>query len=565
MSDSQQAVVITRPGVRDVAFDSRMSDSDVRRLKSIPPFCHMDAGSFPASNTLDDILKYETRILRYHSGGIILRQGDYGSSAFLILSGSVSTVFNIAEQSLGRVSGKRKSLATLWRQWWRRPRQPEVRDVEKYRNRQQAVGENEDGVVYLPDFPVVLEQHKHVTLKAGALFGEISALTRSQRAASIIAREDCEVLEIKWQGLRDLMRYSKALRNHIDQLYRERSLKSHLASLDLFCSLSQQHIEKVAEHTRFETHGRFDWHVAFKSAATKEQDVISSEPLVIREGEYADDLILIRSGFARVSKEYNNGHRTVAYLTRGDVFELETILYNCSSKRHVPYRYSLRALGYLDILRIPVSIVRELVLPEYVRRYGEVAAPVEVENTIESQQSPQAAELLNFLVEKRFINGNKSMLINLERCVGCDDCVVACANAHDNNPRFIRHGERLGKFMVANACMHCTDPVCMIGCPTGAIHRLASGEVVINDVTCIGCATCANSCPYQNIRMVNIRSREGTLVLDERFNPVVKATKCDLCFDQRVSPACEYACPHDALKRVDFRDLDSLLDWAGEK
>ena len=43
----------------------------------------------------------------------------------------------------------------------------------------------------------------------------------------------------------------------------------------------------------------------------------------------------------------------------------------------------------------------------------------------------------------------------------------------------------------------------MIGCPTGAIHReSATGVVMINDDTCIGCGTCAASCPYENIRMV---------------------------------------------------------------
>ena len=65
--------------------------------------------------------------------------------------------------------------------------------------------------------------------------------------------------------------------------------------------------------------------------------------------------------------------------------------------------------------------------------------------------------------------------------------------------------------MIANACMHCADPVCMIGCPTGAISRESlGGQVVINDPTCIGCATCANNCPYDNIRIVETRSSSGT-------------------------------------------------------
>jgi len=109
--------------------------------------------------------------------------------------------------------------------------------------------------------------------------------------------------------------------------------------------------------------------------------------------------------------------------------------------------------------------------------------------------------------------------------------------------------------MIANACMHCADPVCMIGCPTGAIHRDSMrGNVVINDLTCIGCATCANSCPYNNIRMVEIRATNGDFVLDQNTNlPILKATKCDLCTDQLGGPACERACPHDALKRVDMK------------
>ena len=103
----------------------------------------------------------------------------------------------------------------------------------------------------------------------------------------------------------------------------------------------------------------------------------------------------------------------------------------------------------------------------------------------------------------------------------------------------------------------------MIGCPTGAIHReRKSGQVVINDLTCIGCATCANSCPYDNIRMVSIRDRGGAFILTESTNvPLEKATKCDLCIDQLGGPACARACPHDALKRVDMHDTNALVDW----
>ena len=153
------------------------------------------------------------------------------------------------------------------------------------------------------------------------------------------------------------------------------------------------------------------------------------------------------------------------------------------------------------------------------------------------------------------------MMIDLERCVRCDDCVNACASAHDNNPRFNRHGATFGKYMIANACMHCVDPVCMIGCPTGAIHRSEEGVVSINDATCIGCSTCANSCPYNNIRMVAARDENNQPYVDERKVPILKATKCDLCSDMRGGPSCERACSHDALIRIDLKDISKLADW----
>ena len=43
--------------------------------------------------------------------------------------------------------------------------------------------------------------------------------------------------------------------------------------------------------------------------------------------------------------------------------------------------------------------------------------------------------------------------------------------------------------------------------------------------------------------------------------PIEKATKCDLCVDQLTGPACVNACPHNAMARVDMRDLESVATW----
>jgi Fe-S-cluster-containing hydrogenase component 2 len=62
--------------------------------------------------------------------------------------------------------------------------------------------------------------------------------------------------------------------------------------------------------------------------------------------------------------------------------------------------------------------------------------------------------------------------------------------------------------------------------------------------------------------MVQIRDKKGLFMIDQSTHmPVEKATKCDLCIDQFGGPACQRACPHDALTRIDVRDYDALLKW----
>jgi Fe-S-cluster-containing dehydrogenase component len=116
--------------------------------------------------------------------------------------------------------------------------------------------------------------------------------------------------------------------------------------------------------------------------------------------------------------------------------------------------------------------------------------------------------------------------------------------------------------MFAHACMHCEDPVCMIGCPTGAIHRdTQSGLVQIKESICIGCKTCAESCPYDNIRMVASRDHHGRARVDQSSGqPILKASKCDLCVDVSGEPSCQTACPHDALVRLDLSNLESFSE-----
>jgi Fe-S-cluster-containing dehydrogenase component len=276
----------------------------------------------------------------------------------------------------------------------------------------------------------------------------------------------------------------------------------------------------------------------------------------------------VRAGFARVSQKFGSGERTLNYLGAGGSFGLQEIYHNFKNPtKPVSMRYTLRAIGYSHVLIVPTYVMEQMVLPNLDAKYLPEPLKITAEN-IEplDEERPEGARIgrdyLEFLAANRFFNGTAAMVIDLDRCTRCDDCVRACAATHDNNPRFLRHGPSTGRIMIANACMHCADPVCMIGCPTGAIHRESfAGQVVINPVTCIGCTACANNCPYDAIRMVDIRDESGNFVLGEDLKPIAKATKCDLCVENYGGPACQRACPHGALERMNLNDLEPLARW----
>jgi len=564
---------IQRPQRWDSPF-GEMSKEQVEYVLSCEPFSKMDSSRFPKNLPLEEIIRNDSRVVKFDDNQIIVRSGDYGSSAFLILQGDVRVILppGLPDESIGRKKIKQKNIFKSIAQIWTNPRQPEVRNTKRL-DPSSPLRETDEGGetrIFLQDIPGVIKDKRSVILKAGDFFGEIAALARSQRVATIIAEDEVELLEIRWTALRDIRRSVDEFRHHLDRLYRERSLTSHLQATDLFAHLSEDVLNEIAELTLFESHGEFEWYTQYKQAVQNgTKDYIELEPIIVSEGDYPDGLLLIRSGFARIVKCFNNGYKTVSYIGRGEIFGLEEIIESHQGQDTVPYKTSLRALGYTHFLRVPTSVIEKYVLPNLPEQVhgnytltskkkesGPALTPAKSKDTI----SPG---LLEFFVEDRYINGTATMLVNLDRCVRCDECVIACARGHDNNPRFNRHGPKYDHYMVANACMHCSDPVCMIGCPTGAIHRSSSSSsVIINDDTCIGCATCANSCPYHNIRMVPIRNDAGEYLLDQNTNiPISKATKCDLCANQPGGPACQRACAHDALTRVDMRDLSKLTEW----
>lgn len=162
---------------------------------------------------------------------------------------------------------------------------------------------------------------------------------------------------------------------------------------------------------------------------------------------------------------------------------------------------------------------------------------------------------------------HNAIVVDLDRCIGCFGCEVACKQEND-----IQVGEYWNKVIIEGPfgtfpdieqywlptmCQQCEDAPCVNVCPTGASYRDENNVVLINKELCIGCKYCIMACPY-GVRSWNTEE----LVVE----------KCTLC-QHRTSvgelPACVAACCAHARYYGDLDDSDSdpsvALAEAGEE
>jgi len=604
-TQTSDLVAIDRPTRWDHPLDPEMLTRDLQWMLDQPPFSQMNPDVFPSHSSLEGVLRHDCRILRYEPGDIVIREGDYGGSGYLVLRGSVRAFLEPLWQPRGKPSDPNHP--STWTEWLKQRFKPssiapatlpESNRREGSRKGSQTAAadkkrpiplqqvETVDGKrrIFLQDINAIIDGFQSEPLGVGEIFGEMAAITRSQHRYTVVANTPTIVLEIRWQGLR-ILRRDKTFRDHLDARFRETSLQTHLRETPLLRFLDDASMADVIAQTSIQSVGEREWFSEYRDTHRLDvQTQIAREPLIATEGHPVKDLILIRAGFARLSFEQGRGHQTIAYLGRGHIFGLAELShrFRYPSDKPLPYQESLRALGFVDILRIPSELVLTQILPKI--RNSELPKPISnprydsgglvVSNTLPQSRlgNVQSAEeflanletsLLEFLVDERLVNGKQTMMIDLDRCTGCDECVKACAATHDGTPRFVRNGPEFGPLLFAHACMHCADPVCMIGCPTGAIARdQDTGVISINSQTCIGCKTCAESCPYSNIHMIQVRDEKGRAVVDRRTQlPILQASKCDMCHELKTGPSCQNACPHLALVRIDTSETKALANW----
>ncbi|RMG50556.1 MAG: 4Fe-4S dicluster domain-containing protein [Acidobacteria bacterium] len=191
------------------------------------------------------------------------------------------------------------------------------------------------------------------------------------------------------------------------------------------------------------------------------------------------------------------------------------------------------------------------------------------------------------------------MVIDLDRCTGCEACVIAC-HAENNLPivgeeesakgrqhnwiRIERYWEgeypHIRARFIPVLCQQCDHAPCEPVCPVYATYHNPEGLNAQVYNRCIGTRFCANNCPY-TVRVFNWFDHQWERPLDEQLNPDVSIRtrgmmeKCTFCVqrirrarhqaedegrdirDGEVQPACVQSCPTEAMVFGDLDDPDS--------
>jgi CRP-like cAMP-binding protein/Fe-S-cluster-containing hydrogenase component 2 len=468
----------------------------------------------------------------FRAGDIVCREGEFGSTAFYILEGTASVELSAP---IAHVKAQRRPASFF--------AQLTSKLTSRLAARQEDRREEEADRRSIPiDAPVDLAyEHPVAELGPGELFGEMTCMNYYPRSATVRAKSDCTMLEML-RNVLDVLQKSKTFRAQLDETYRRRALDSHLRDVAIFRGLAPDFIDRLRDRVQLM---RF-----------------APGQAICKQGDPADSFYLVRLGFVKVSEDYPGGELVLAYLSRGDYFGEIGLL--GSGTRTA----TCSALDHVEVVRISADDFRAMVenYPDVKTGLERIAREREQSNR-ERLRVVRDVPLDSFLAQG-LMEAQSLLVLDLEKCTRCDACVKACADSHEGVTRLVREGLRFENFLVATSCRQCRDPLCMVGCPVGAIRRRNSLEVIIED-WCIGCSLCAKNCPYGNINMHSFPASNGaqpeaapvaaqTAALEHATpkKAVVqkKATTCDLCSDL-AEPSCVYACPHDAAHRVEPRDF----------
>jgi Fe-S-cluster-containing dehydrogenase component/CRP-like cAMP-binding protein len=376
--------------------------------------------------------------------------------------------------------------------------------------------------------------------RPGDFFGEAALLGRGERTATVTSETPVTLLEIEKHRFDLLTRRHKSIREHLEGVYHARAIATYMRTHRYLSLLDDPARIDLGRGAKLKLYQRGD--------------------IVAKKGDAADTVMIIKDGVLKATRSSGPSGGAVSILAYFNTHDVVGVADGAQRD------FQLEAVGHCEIIYVPRGSWSMMMMkqPDVSRHFGKDdmhrrAAMQEVAgNTVMAA----AQAFLSAGVEVESL-----LVINLDRCVRCGNCVRACHARHTHTrldrrgPIFRRRAQidkrRHEHIMLPSSCRHCRDPECMIGCPTGAIQRFADGDVDIND-NCIGCENCARKCPYGNITMRPLEEKE-------RPSPEItkRAIKCNLCRGYEYSN-CVHECPRGAILRVDplryFEELALVME-----
>jgi Fe-S-cluster-containing dehydrogenase component/CRP-like cAMP-binding protein len=413
------------------------------------------------------------------------------------------------------------------------------------------------------------QEVKVAELTPGTQFGEMSVLAGVPRNATVKSKRDkpAQILEVFRPALRLLRKLPKFGEN-LDNTYRNHGRDAALETLKLMGGLSTEMISELRNYSTFR--------------------VFAKNHVLFRQSEQINRIYIIKEGWAR--RTYSSaGTEAEDFIGHGYCFGTEGV------GRQAKWPFSVTLMGRTEVLEISVSkLGQNYGLQDAVLKLLSQHVPPPIGSFINYKPAVREpmANAQERLIDTGLVDGTNLLVMDMDLCVRCGNCSLACHKIHGQS-RLMRRGVHVTRLEAPRAsavqsalspevCMHCADPECLTGCPTGAIGRFGLGQVDIDPKTCIGCGDCATQCPYNAISMVPRRPKEaekngGFKSLLQDFlrikpDPIpapvdatedLVAIKCNLCSDRpKMNPpgaktraySCEENCPTGALARVKPRE-----------
>jgi Fe-S-cluster-containing dehydrogenase component len=483
----------------------------------------------------------DVSIAKWAKGSVLFEEGNYLDLAFYVVKGQVEIYLNTVGAGTNQPIFDPNRTMMFDDSLPGNGDSPPVGQNTILQTQIDKQPESKEDIVFLSVMDFNLQLGSATTVGEGEILGEIGALSGWPQPVTARTLSECEIVQIKVAALRKMKKRSKDLKAWIDGIYKEKYLVTHLKQTPLFQKCDAAFLESLAPKVEL---------------ISCEADEVLTE-----EGQSADALYLIRSGFVKLFQNVGEGQAVVSYLSKGMTMgEVEFLMEGMGD-----WIFTSSSVAHAELVKISHADLREVIATyPIVEKHLWESVVGRVKESGYSRRNISQSEFIETALVNGLVQGNSMLLIDLNTCTRCDDCVRACASTHDGRPRFVREGEKYENLLIAKACYHCRDPLCLIGCPTGAIHRSNVGDVVaVNDKICIGCKACAMNCPYDAIQMHETGGvwPDNMMPARLRSKDRLLASKCDLCYTSASGPACVNNCPNGCAVRVgSLEEFQNLLN-----